>query len=95
MFHSFRTGSLQIFRLNGVEGQSGAQLIDLSNSTAMDSRPSRSPDDSMVVFQSNRNGNVELYLTDSEGKNQTRLTTTAANNRPASIVSSRPTLPMM
>ncbi len=80
VFHTFRTGSLQIFRLDGIEGQPGAKLIDLSNSSAMDSRPSRSPDDSMVVFQSNRNGNVELYLTDSEGKTQTRLTNTHANN---------------
>ncbi len=80
MFHSFRTGNLQIFRLDGVEGSASAKLIDLSNSAAMDSRPSRSPDDSMVVFQSNRNGNVELYLTDSLGNAQTRLTTTKSNN---------------
>ncbi len=79
-FHSFRTGNLQIFRLDGVEGSPNAQLIDLSNSSAMDSRPSRSPDDSQVVFQSNRNGNIELYLTDSMGKTQTRLTTTKADN---------------
>jgi len=46
----------------------------------MDSRPSRSPDNSFVVFQSSRNGNIELYMTDSEGKTQTRLTTTSTNN---------------
>jgi len=34
----------------------------------------------MVVFQSSRDGNIELYLTDSEGKAQTRLTNTHANN---------------
>lgn len=80
VFHSFRTGNLQIFRLDGVEGASGANVINLSNSAATDTRPSRSPNDAMVVFQSNRNGNVELYLTDSEGKAQTRLTTTKSNN---------------
>lgn len=80
VFHSFRTGTEQIFRLEGVEGTADAQLINLSNSTAMDSRPSRSPNDAFVVFQSNRQGNIELYMADSEGKQQTRLITTQSNN---------------
>src|SRR5258706_6986853 len=80
MFHTFRTGDLEIFRLDGIEGKDGVKPIDLSNSNSTDSRPSRSPDSNSVVFQSNRNGNLELYLTDSEGKSQTRLTNTKANN---------------
>jgi TolB protein len=80
VFHSFRPGNLDIFRLDGVEGGSGANLINLSNNSAVDSRPSRSPNDKFVVFQSNRDGNVELYMGDTEGKNQSRLTNTNANN---------------
>jgi len=80
VFHSFRSGDLEIFRLDGVEAADGSNVINLSRHNAMDSRPSRSPDDKFVVFQSNRQGNLELYMTDSEGAQQTRLTTTKSNN---------------
>lgn len=80
VFHTFRTGNLEIFRLDGSEDGSGANLINLSNSNATDSRPSRFPNDSQIVFQSDRDGNVELYLGDVEGKTQTRLTNTQSNN---------------
>ena len=80
MFHSFRDGHLQIYRLDGSEASQNASLINLSNSSASDSRPSRSPDDRFVVFQSDRDGNLELYLANSDGTEQTRLTNTTANN---------------
>ena len=80
VFHTFRTGDLEIFRLDGVEGSPDANLINLSNSSATDSRPSRFPNDSQIVFQSDRNGNVELYLGDMQGKSQSRLTETESNN---------------
>jgi len=80
VFHTFRDNNLEIYRLDGVEGVPGAQLFNLSNSTAVDSRPSRSPNDQWVVFESNRTGNVELYYTDIKGQTQARLTNTNANN---------------
>jgi TolB protein len=79
LFHTFRDENLEIYRLDGVEGVTG-QLINLTNSPFVDSRPSRSPDDSLIVFETDRHGNIELYLADTEGINQWRLTTTSSNN---------------
>jgi PKD repeat protein len=84
VFHTFRDGNLEIYRLDGVEGAGGV-LYNLSNSPAVDSRPSRSPDDEWVVFQSDRDGNIELYYTDNKGEQQIRLTHTNANNINAMI----------
>lgn len=80
IFHSFRSENLDIFRLDKPEGPDGLDAINLSNNDSVDSRPSRSPNDEWVVFQSNRDGNVELYLVDSMGKAVSRLTHTQANN---------------
>ncbi|MCZ2120964.1 MAG: DPP IV N-terminal domain-containing protein, partial [Anaerolineales bacterium] len=81
IFHTFRDNNLEVYRLDGVEGQPGFKLYNLSNNEAVDSRPSRAPNDSEVVFQSNRNGNVELYITDMLGSGEaTRLTKTNSNN---------------
>ncbi len=81
IFHTFRDENLEIYRLDGIEGQPGFKLYNLSQNAAVDSRPSRAPNDSQIVFQSNRNGNVELYTTDMLGSGQaSRLTTTQSNN---------------
>jgi TolB protein len=82
LFHTFRDDNLEIYRLDGYENDEGVEfeLFNLSNDAATDSRPSRSPDYSLVVFQSAREGNIELYLTDNEGESQWRLTETEANN---------------
>lgn len=80
IFHSFREENLEIYRLDGVEGAADYELINLTQSDAVDCRPSRSPNDAWVVYQSDRNGNVELYYTDLGGSNQTRLTDTESNN---------------
>jgi len=81
IFHTFRDDNLEIYRLDGVEGQPGFKLYNLSQHDAVDSRPSRAPNDSYVVFQSNRDGNVELYYTDLLGSGEaTRLTNTNSNN---------------
>ncbi|MCL4271736.1 MAG: PD40 domain-containing protein, partial [Anaerolineales bacterium] len=81
VFHTFRDDNLEIYRLDGIEGQPDAKLYNLSKNEAVDSRPSRAPNDSWVVFQSNRNGNVELYYTDLVGSGEAvRLTETESNN---------------
>lgn len=81
VFHTFRDNNLEIYRLDGIEGQPGFKLYNLSKSGAVDSRPSRAPNDSWVAFQSDRNGNVELYYTDLLGSGEPiRLTYTKSNN---------------
>jgi Tol biopolymer transport system component len=81
VFHTFRDDNLEVYRLDGIEGQPGFKLYNLSKDGAVDSRPSRSPNDSWVVFQSNRNGNVELYYTDLAGSGEAiRLTNSQLNN---------------
>jgi Tol biopolymer transport system component len=81
VFHTFRDDNLEVYRLDGVEGQPGFKLYNLSKDEAVDSRPSRAPNDSSVVFQSNRDGNVELYYTDLLGSGEAiRLTETQSNN---------------
>lgn len=81
LFHTFRDDNLEIYRLDGIEGQPEAKLYNISDSDGVDSRPSRSPDGNWIVFQSNREGNVELFLADSFGKSSVvRLTNSQANN---------------
>ena len=81
VFHTFRDDNLEIYRLDGIEGQPDAKLYNLSKDGATDSRPSRAPNDSWVVFQSDRDGNVELYYTDLVGSGEAiRLTETESNN---------------
>jgi len=80
IFHTFRDENLEIYRLDGVEGGTDFELINLTNSDAVDCRPSRSPDDAWLVYQSDRNDNVELYYTDLGGTAQFRLTMSNSNN---------------
>ncbi len=81
VFHTFRDDNLEVYRLDGIEGQEGFKLYNLSQDESVDSRPSRAPNDSNVVFQSERDGNVELYYTDLLGSGEaTRLTNTESNN---------------
>ncbi|MBL8049939.1 MAG: PD40 domain-containing protein [Anaerolineales bacterium] len=81
VFHTFRDDNLEVYRLDGIEGQADFKLYNLSKDGAVDSRPSRAPNDSWVVFQSNRDGNVELYYTDLTGSGEAiRLTNSQLNN---------------
>jgi Tol biopolymer transport system component len=45
-----------------------------------DSLPSWSPDNSKIVFESNRDGKFEIYVMDSDGSGQTRLTNNTAED---------------
>ncbi|NWF65446.1 MAG: PD40 domain-containing protein, partial [Chloroflexi bacterium] len=81
VFHTFRDNNLEVYRLDGIEGQPGYKLYNLSKDESVDSRPSRAPNDTWVVFQSERDGNVELYYTDLAGSGEAiRLTNTQSNN---------------
>ena len=46
----------------------------LTDSPAQDIRPRLSPDGSRIVFTSNRDGNYEIYLMQSDGSHVVRLT---------------------
>jgi Tol biopolymer transport system component len=48
--------------------------MQLTNNTAEDGEPDWSPDGSRIVFESNRDGNFEIYIMDIAGNNQQRLT---------------------
>ncbi len=80
IFHTFRDGDLEVYRLDGVEGEPDATLINLSKGPdSVDNRPSRSPNDAWVAFQTDRDGNNEIYYTDSGGGSQIRLTDVRSN----------------
>lgn len=51
--------------------------LRLTNATG-DLRPRYSPDGSKIVFQSNRDGQYEIYVMNTDGTGQTRLTNNAA-----------------
>jgi Tol biopolymer transport system component len=55
------------------------QVTRLTNNTAEDGFPSFNFKTNQIVFQSNRDGNWEIYLMELDGSNQTRLTKTPAD----------------
>jgi Tol biopolymer transport system component len=81
VFHSLREGNMEIYRLDGSEEDDNFELINLSQGpNSQELRPARSWNDSLVVFESTRDGNVELYLNSSGGGLPTRLTYSNSNN---------------
>jgi Tol biopolymer transport system component len=63
--------------INPADGN-GDNLINLTNNAAGDSDPAFSPDGTKIAFTSNRDGNLEIYVMDADGTDQTRLTNNAA-----------------
>ncbi|MEM6892845.1 MAG: hypothetical protein AAF554_04080 [Bacteroidota bacterium] len=60
------------------------QEVLLTNNTFDNRYASYSKDGERIVFESNRDGNWEIYLMDRDGQNQTRLTfNTAEDRRPS------------
>ena len=59
----------------------GTNVVQLTDAPGDDDAPRWSPDGSIILFTSERDGNSELYTMDPDGSNQTRLTTTAADER--------------
>jgi Tol biopolymer transport system component len=70
------------FSVSNSSGSDGVYTLNLDNSgltrltfgaTTSDGLPSWSTDGSQVVFQSRRDGNVQLYVMNADGTEQTRL----------------------
>lgn len=73
LFTSDRTGNNNIFRLD----LNNPSAINLTNSTAVDEAPNRSPDSRWVAFASNRSGHYNIYVITADGKTLLQLTTTS------------------
>jgi len=58
----------------------GSEPVNLSNNRAIDYFASFSPDGSKIVFNSTRDKNAEIYLMNSDGSGQERLTNNPAND---------------
>jgi TolB protein len=52
----------------------GSGLQRLTNHAAADTQPAWSPDGSTIAFNSDRDGNSEIYLMNADGSAQTRIT---------------------
>ncbi len=53
----------------------------LTNNSADDRYASYSATGKQIIFESNRDGNWEIYIMDRDGKNQIRLTTSESDDR--------------
>jgi L-ascorbate metabolism protein UlaG (beta-lactamase superfamily) len=60
-----------------VDGTNARQVTNLP---AASENPIWSPDGSQIVFQSDRDGNFEIYVMDADGSNQRRLTENSAGD---------------
>jgi RHS repeat-associated protein len=79
-FASNRDGSAQIYSMNA----DGSGLSRLTNDAANDEVPNWSPNNSRIVFQSDRDnlfsGIADIYVMNWDGSGQTRLTSDAADD---------------
>jgi Tol biopolymer transport system component len=73
VFSSNRDGNFEIYSMN-VDGSAQTRL---TNHSAIDFFPARSPDGAKIAFTSNRAGNFEVYVMNADGSFPVRLTTNA------------------
>jgi Tol biopolymer transport system component len=59
----------------------GGASVNVTNDPAWSPMGSWSPDGSRFLYVSNRTGNDDIYLADTDGRNPVRLTTSQANDR--------------
>lgn len=64
-----KNGEINIFMINA----GGSGLLQLTSGTKANEYPSWSPDGSMIVFSSNRQGKRKLFVMNSDGTNQRPL----------------------
>ena len=58
----------------------GSNQTNLTNSPAWDMVPTWSPDGSWIAFQSDRDGDDEIYVMDADGSSQINLTNNPADD---------------
>ncbi|MCM3871297.1 MAG: carboxypeptidase regulatory-like domain-containing protein, partial [Pyrinomonadaceae bacterium] len=73
-FDTTRDGNLEIYSMNA----DGTNQTRLTVNSALDFKPSWSPDRSKIAFTSSRSGNGDIYVMNADGTNQTRLTSNSA-----------------
>jgi WD40 repeat protein len=73
---STREGTADLF---AFDPQRPSRINPITSGPGDDLGAAFSPDGSRIAFASNRDGNFEIYVTDADGGNVTRLTTTTAN----------------
>ena len=70
----------------------GSSLINLTQSSWIDTNPNWSPDGRKIVFASGRDGNGEIYIMNADGSNQQNITNHSGDDeQPAWLAGSRPT----
>jgi Tol biopolymer transport system component len=62
----------------------GSNQTNLTSNAARDEYASWSPNGSRIAFQSDRDGNLEIYVMDADGSSQTNLTSNPADDWDAS-----------
>jgi Tol biopolymer transport system component len=74
-FASDRDGDFEIYAVSLDRLDDGQKLINLTDNDRADELfPAFSPDGKKIAFASDRDGNFEIYVMNSDGSNQTRLT---------------------
>jgi len=84
-FVSVRTGKAQIYVMPplGPRAQvngDGSGPVNISHDAANDLRPAWSPDGTRIAFQTDRDGNLEIYVMNADGSNPINLTNSPADD---------------
>ena len=71
---------------------SGGQARQLTTNAAYDAYPIWSPDGSQIVFASDREGSMDVYIMSCKGGTPTRLTTHSGNELPVAFLDNQQVL---
>ncbi|HEV7903867.1 MAG TPA: carboxypeptidase regulatory-like domain-containing protein [Pyrinomonadaceae bacterium] len=80
---TFTTGGSGVGNAIALMNSGGANEVALTNNAASDEQSAFSPDNTKIVFESDRDGNKEIYVMNPNGTAQTRLTNDGASDAEA------------